>query len=430
VNGQLYSLTDQFIHYEENFLIEESLNKYSQWRISKKILNGIIEGLNMRFGKLTNFTGMLLMLAIVSLLAACSNTGDGEMKIKREGFGKLSDGREVEILTLIHPDGSTVEITNFGAAVVAVKVPDKNGNIEDVVLGFDDIENYEKIRAFYGAIVGRYGNRIAKGKFTLNGADYQVPVNDGENSLHGGFNGFDRMIWTIEDFDVNSSAFVKLSYLSKDGEEGYPGNMKVIVTYSYTLANELKIDYEITTDKPTVKNVTNHAYFNLSGNVKDDILDHELMLNCDTYSPVVPGLIPTGEAAPVEGTPMDFRKPEKIGLRINEENEQLKLGLGYDHNWIINDTDGGLKLAGTVYEPVSGRFMEIYTTEPSIQFYSGNFMDGSHAGHAGRVYKYREAMCLETQHYPDSPNHENFPTTTLNPGEVYTSQTVYKFSAR
>jgi aldose 1-epimerase len=206
--------------------------------------------------------------------------------------------------------------------------------------------------------------------------------------------------------------------------------MKTVVTYSYSLDNELKIDYEITTDKPTVKNVTNHAYFNLSGNVKKDILDHELMLNADSYTPVIAGLIPTGEIAPVEETPMDFRKPEKIGLRINEDNEQLKLGLGYDHNWIINDTDGSLKLAGTVYEPVSGRFMEIFTTEPAIQFYSGNFMDGSHAGHDGRVYKHREAMCLETQHYPDSPNHENFPSTTLNPGEIYKSQTIYKFGVK
>lgn len=369
----------------------------------------------------------LLSIVLIIIALACSQKGDDVMKIKKEVFGKLSDGQEVDILTLTHPDGSEVKITNFGAAVVSVKVPDKNGNVEDVVLGFDDLENYEKIRAFYGAIVGRYGNRIDKGKFTLNGVDYQVPVNDGENSLHGGFNGFDRMVWKVEEFDVNSFASVKLSYLSKDGEEGYPGNMKVVVNYSFTLDHELKIDYEITTDQATVKNVTNHAYFNLSGNVKSDILDHELMLNADHYTPVVAGLIPTGEDAPVEGTPMDFRKPELIGKRINEDTEQLKLGLGYDHNWVLNDTDGTLKLAGTVYEPVSGRVMEIYTTEPCMQFYSGNFMDGSHAGHSGRVYQHREAMCLETQHYPDSPNHENFPTTTLNPGEVYNSQTVYKF---
>ncbi len=380
------------------------------------------------------FGGQLMKLvtifAFFLVVSSCNQNGDSKMKIKKEGFGKLSDGREVDILTLIHPDGSTVEITNYGAAVVSVNVPDKNGSIENVVLGFDKIENYENIRVYYGAIVGRYGNRIAKGRFTLNGVEYELPVNDGENSLHGGFNGFDRMLWSIEDFDVNTDAYVKMSYLSEDGEEGYPGNMKVTVIYSYSLEHELKIDYEISTDKPTVKNVTNHAYFNLSGNVKDDILDHELMLNADKYTPVIAGLIPTGEVASVEGIPLDFRVPEKIGLRINEDNEQLKLGLGYDHNWIINDADGTLKLAGTVYEPVSGRVMEIYTTEPAIQFYSGNFMDGSHAGHDGKVYKYREAMCLETQHYPDSPNHDNFPSTVLNPGEVYKSKTVYKFGIK
>jgi aldose 1-epimerase len=388
-----------------------------------------IKGIRMMNSKLINNAGMLLVLSTL-ILAACTSTGDLKMKIKKQGFGKLSDGRDVDLLTLIHPDGSTVELTNYGAAVVSVKVPDKNGKIEDVVLGFDNIEDYEKIRVFYGAIVGRYGNRIAQGKFTLDGVEYNIPVNDGENSLHGGFNGFDKMLWNVDEFDVDNSAYVKLSYLSKDGEEGYPGNMNVAVSYSFTLDHELKIDYKITTDKPTVKNVTNHAYFNLSGDVKDDILNHELMLNADTYTPVTAGLIPTGETAPVEGTPMDFRKPEKIGSRINEDFEQLKLGLGYDHNWIINNTDGSLKLAGTVYEPVSGRFMEIYTAEPGIQFYSGNFMDGSHSGHDGRVYQYREAMCLETQHYPDSPNHVNFPSTTLNPGEVYTSQTVYKFDVK
>ena len=373
---------------------------------------------------------LFVILALLLFTSACNQNGDSRMNIKKEGFGKLSDGRDVDIITLIHPDGSIVEITNYGAAVVSAMMPDKNGKIEDVVLGFDNIENYEKFRVFYGAIVGRYGNRIAKGRFTLDGVEYQLPINDGENSLHGGFNGFDRKLWTIENFDVNTDAYVTMTYLSKDGEEGYPGNMKTIVTYTYTLAHELKIDYEITTDKPTVKNVTNHAYFNLSGNVKDNILDHELMLNADTYTPVAAGLIPTGEIATVVGTPMDFTVPAKIGLRINDDYEQLRLGLGYDHNWVINDSDGSLKLAGTVYEPLSGRFMEIFTTEPGIQFYSGNFMNGSHAGHEGRVYSYRDAMCLETQHYPDSPNHENFPSTTLNPGEVYTSQTIYRFGVK
>jgi len=380
-----------------------------------------------------NFRNLVFLLIISGMSIAifsCKQTGDRKMKIDKELFGNLSDGREVNIFTLIHPNGSEVKITNYGAAVVSVRVPDKNGIIEDVVIGFDDLESYEKIRVYYGAIVGRYGNRIAEGKFNLDGKEYQIPVNDGDNSLHGGFKGFDRQLWKVEDYKVDTDALVKLSYLSKDGEEGFPGNMKVVVTYSFTLNQELVIDYEITTDKKTIQNVTNHAYFNLSGNVKDDILGHELMINADTFTPVAEGLIPTGELRLVEGTPMDFRKPELIGKRINYETEQLKIGLGYDHNWVLNDADGSLKLACSVYEPNSGRIMEVYTTEPAVQFYSGNFMNGSHAGHSGRVYQYREALCLETQHYPDSPNHENFPSTVINPGETYTSTTVYKFSTK
>lgn len=349
------------------------------------------------------------------------------MKIKKEIFGNLLDGREASLFTLTHPNKSEIKITNYGATVVSIRVPDKDGSIEDVALGFDNIESYENIRYYYGTIVGRYGNRIANGKFSLDGNEYEIPINDGENTLHGGNKGFDRQLWAVEDFGVEKNAFVKLSYLSKDGEEGFPGNMKVIVTYSFTLDQELVIDYEITSDKMTVCNLTNHSYFNLSGNIKDDILNHELMINADKFTPVRKGSIPTGELKSVENSPLDFRKHEVIGKRINVDCEQVKLGGGYDHNWVLNDFDGTLKLACSAFEPNSGRVMETYTTEPAVQFYSGNFLDGSHVGLSEKVYQRRDAFCLETQHYPDSPNQEKFPTTVLNPDETYTSTTVYKF---
>lgn len=369
----------------------------------------------------------IILVLYFSLVFNCTQSGETTMTIEKTIFGNLTDGRQADLFTMKHPDGSVVQITNFGAAVVAVKVPDKEGTIEDVVLGFDNLSDYENIRAFYGAIVGRYGNRIDHGRFTLNGTEYKLAVNDGDNHLHGGIKGFDRVLWQVDDYHARDAAVLKLSYLSEDGEEGYPGNLQVRVTYSFDQDRALRIDYRITCDKPTVKNITNHAYFNLSGNLKDDILGHELMLNADQYLPVVKGLIPTGEFRPVAGTVMDFRQPHPIGARIDDDDQQLKFGLGYDHNWILNKERDSLSLAGTVFEPTSGRLMEIYTTEPGIQFYSGNFMDGSHSGHGGRMYTHRHAICLETQHYPDSPNHDNFPTTVINPGEVYTSTTIYKF---
>jgi aldose 1-epimerase len=346
--------------------------------------------------KLLNYLSCFIVVITLINILSCKDRSGEAMKIKTEIFGKLSNGIGVNIFTIDHPGGAQIQITNYGAAVVALKVPDRNGIIEDVVLGFDELEKYEKIRGYYGAIVGRYGNRIANGRFTLDSKNYQLPVNDGENSLHGGFKGFDRAVWKVEEYSADEDAIVK----------------------------------EITTDKKTVKNITNHAYFNLSGNLKEDILGHLLMLKATTYTPVLPGLIPNGEIVTVKGTPMDFLNPTAIGERIDQDNEQLVLGLGYDHNWVINNADGSLKLAGTLYEPTSRRLMEIFTTEPGIQFYSGNFMNGSHSGHDGRVYKYRHAVCLETQHYPDSPNHPEFPSTTLNPRETYKSKTVYKFSVK
>jgi aldose 1-epimerase len=353
------------------------------------------------------------------------------MTIEKELFGTLSDGSQAFLFTMKHPTGSLAQFTNYGGALVALKVPDKKGLIEDVVLGFDTLADYERIRDFYGAIVGRYGNRISRGKFRLNGKEYVLAKNEGNNHLHGGQKGFDRVLWDIIDYgSEDNKAYLKLYYLSKDGEEGYPGNLQVVVTYSYNRNDELRIDYSLTTDKITVSNVTSHGYFNLCGDLGNDILDHQLIINGDNYLPVVKGLIPTGEMHTITSTPMDFKTFAPIGARINQNDPQLILGLGYDHNWVLNGSIGALKQAATVFEPLSGRIMEVLTTEPGIQFYSGNFLDGSHLGHNHRRYSYRSAFCLETQHFPDSPNHDNFPSTVIKPGETYTSTTIYKFGVK
>ena len=352
------------------------------------------------------------------------------MKIRKTIFGELEDGKDIELFDIKHEDGSEIKITNYGATIVSLKVPDKIGYIEDVVLGFDNLENYRDIRNFYGAIVGRYGNRIAKGTFALNGVKYQLPINEGNNSLHGGENGFDRVVWEAEEIDDDKTPGIKMTYLSKDGEEGYPGNLEVTVTYTFTKGHELRIDYKVVSDKLTVKNITNHSYFNLSGNVKNNILDHELHLKAEKFLPVKEGLIPIGEYRYVKGTPMDFTKSYKIGDRINSDDMQLKIAKGYDHTWILEKEKNTLDFAGSVYEPNSGRFMEIFTTEPGVQFYSGNFLDGSHLGHNGTPYKHRDAFCLQTQHFPDSPNHPEFPNTVIGPGEVYKSSTIYRFSVK
>ena len=384
--------------------------------------------------KLVRFTArsVVLLIAVLSLiqLISCQKNGEQTMKFSKEVYGTLEDGREAFLFTLKQDDGTELNLTNYGATVVSLKVPDREGNPEHVILGFKTLQEYETIRHFYGAIVGRWGNRIDKGIFSLNGIEYTLATNDGDNHLHGGIEGFDRKLWDYEELTYEDKPAVKFSYLSKDGEEGYPGNFNVSVIYTFSEEKELGIHYEMTTDKPTVKNVTNHSYFNLSGNVKSDILAHELHLNADYYLPVVQGLIPKGILEAVKDTPMDFTKPFKIGARINEDNLQLVYGLGYDHCWILNKNEDGMNYAGYVYDSASGRRMDMYTTEPAIQFYSGNFMDGSDIGHENLPYKYRYAMCLETQHYPDSPNHENFPSTVLNPGEVYKSTTIYKFSVK
>ena len=334
----------------------------------------------------------------------------------------------VALPPLTNSKGMSVTILTRGAVVQSIKVPDRAGHVADVVLGFDTPQGYLATNPYFGAIVGRYGNRIAKGRFSLDGKEYKLAVNDGENSLHGGLKGFDKVIWNARRIDTADGAAEEMTYLSKDGEEGYPGNLTVKVTYTVTGNNELKIDYDLTTDQDTVVNVTNHSYFNLSGQGEGDILGDELTLNADRYTPVDKGLIPTGELASVDKTPLDFRKPTPIGTRINDDFPQLKLAHGYDHNFVINRSGPGLTLAARVHDPKTGRVMEVLTTEPGVQFYTGNFLDGTIHGKGGKTYPIHAALCLETQHFPDSPNHPDFPTATLKAGARYQSTTVYRFS--
>jgi aldose 1-epimerase len=349
--------------------------------------------------------------------------------MKKVAYGKTADGQQVDLYTLTNNKGMEAAITNYGGIVVSLKTPGHGGQLADVVLGFDSLGGYLKDHPYFGAIIGRYGNRIAKGRFKLNGVEYKLATNNGENHLHGGIKGFDKVVWAARDVSTPEAAALELTYLSKDGEEGYPGNLSVTVVYTLTDNNELRIDYTATTDKDTVVNLTNHSYFNLAGEGSGDILGHELMINADAFTPVDAGLIPTGELRKVEGTPFDFRKPAAIGARINAGDQQLLYGKGYDHNFVLNRTGEGLQLAARVVEPKSGRIMEVLTTEPGIQFYSGNFLDGSVKGKGGKVYGHRYGFCLETQHFPDSPNKPNFPSTVLKPGGKYQTTTVYRFSA-
>lgn len=390
------------------------------------------------FSDKTRRIGLTMLLAMVAItLCSCDTTkqwvrsGPAKTEMSRSArpFGTTPDGQAVRLYTLRNVQGMTAEIMTYGAIVVSLTAPDKDGNFDDIVLGYDNLADYIKVSPYFGAIVGRYGNRIGKGKFTLDGTAYTLATNDGENHLHGGLKGFDKVVWDDAPVDRSDAVGVKLSYLSQDGEEGYPGNLKVSVTYLLTNRNELRIEYEATTDKATPVNVTHHGYFNLTG-AQRNILDHELMLNADRFTPVDAGLIPTGELRPVEGTPMDFRKRTAIGARIDNDYEQLKFGGGYDHNWVLNKKGDGMTLAAEVHEPTTGRLMTVRTTEPGIQFYAGNFLDGTITGKDGVVYKHRFGFCLETQHYPDSPNKPDFPSTILRPGRVYKTTTVYAFSTR
>lgn len=365
---------------------------------------------------------ILLFLLPVLLLFGCSKSQDNiNSSSNKMEFGKLEDGRTVELYTLTNENGMEVKIMTYGGTVTSLKVPDTDGNFDNVVLGFDELDKYLEGTPFFGAIIGRYGNRIAEGVFTLNGETYQLAKNDGNNHLHGGVKGYDKVLWTAK---AHSDSTLELHYLSEDGEEGYPGNLDITVTYTVTDQNELKIDYEATTDKPTPVNLTNHSYFNLSGDPATQILDHQLQIDADHYTPVNQQLIPTGEIAPVEGTPFDFTEPHAIGSRIEE------VPGGYDHNFVINDHTGELQNIATLVDPETGRKLEVITTEPGIQFYSGNFLDGSITGSDGTAFIKHSALCLETQHFPDSPNQPDFPSTILEPGDTYETTTIYRFGVQ
>jgi aldose 1-epimerase len=353
-----------------------------------------------------------------------------QLSLSKKPFGKTADGSSVEEYTL---NNSTMEvrIITYGGAITSLRVPDRKGQQLNVVLGFERLENYLTDSPFFGCITGRYANRIANAKFTLNGTEYKLSANDGTGHLHGGFKGFDKKIWKAKEVRTDKEVGVELSYISPDGEEGFPGNLNTTVTYTLNASNELSINYKATTDKATVLTLTNHSYFNLAGEGSGTIFDHELMLNADHYTPVDSAAITTGELAKVEGTPLDFRSSQRIGERIHSNHQQMVYGRGYDHNWVINrknPKDGELLLAARLFEPTSGRILEVLTTEPGIQFYSGNFINGTLVGTSGKTYRQSDGLCLETQHYPDSPNQPNFPSTVLNPGETYDTTTVFRFS--
>jgi aldose 1-epimerase len=348
------------------------------------------------------------------------------MNIHKQFWGKTNAGVTVDLFTLTNDQGVETRVANYGGVIVTLRTPDGRGRPGDITLGFDTLEAYLRGSPFFGCIVGRYANRIAQGRFRLKGAEYRLAQNNGQNHLHGGLAGFDKVVWQAEPFTGSDGVGLKLSYLSSDGEEGYPGNLSVTVTYTLTNQNELRLDYEAATDQTTVINLTNHAYFNLVGT--GDILGHTLMLNADRFTPIDSTLIPTSELRSVQGTPLDFRQPTVIGARIHQEDEQLRFGGGYDHNWVINGVAGQLRLAAVLSELTTGRRLEVHTTQPGMQFYSGNMLPASLPGKGGQVYTRRSGLCLETQHFPDSPNQPNFPSTTLEPGQRYAQTTVFKFS--
>ena len=375
---------------------------------------------------------MVVMGAMLCLLmtAFLSPSTPAPSRLEKHVFGKTGDGQEVEIFVLKNQMGMEVSITNYGGAIVSLKVPDKSGRLADVVLGYDSLQGYITDKSYFGALVGRYANRIAHGTFKLNGSVFSIPRNDGDNALHGGIEGFNKKVWTARVVSGSEGQALELSYRSADGEEGFPGNLTVKVNYTLTAKNELKIDYSATTDKDTVVNLTSHSYFNLAGQGNGDILNHRLTIHAREFTPVNANLVPIGLRS-VEGTPFDFLQAQTIGSRIDQDDQQLKLARGYDHNWVLNAKGSHpLSLAAEVYEPNSGRAMEVWTTEPGLQFYTGNFLDGSFPGKEGKVYNRRTAFCLETEHFPDSPNHPEFPSTLLKPGQHFHSTTVYRFSVK
>jgi aldose 1-epimerase len=376
--------------------------------------------------------GLALVAAVATagLANATGNSGRCSPSIAKEPFGSVG-GQAVDRYTLTNCNDMTVRILTYGGILQTIEVPDRHGDVANVTLGFDNLDDYVNKSPYFGCITGRYANRIALGKFTLDGVQYQLPINNPPNSLHGGDVGFDKHVWAATPFEDDDSVGLKLAFTSPDGDQGYPGTLKADVTYTLTEKNQIVMDYHATTDKPTIVNLTNHAYWNLAGEGTSDIYDHVLQLNASQYTPVDSTLIPTGAIDPVAGTPMDFTRPTAIGDRIRDGFEQLVIGRGYDHNWVLDrhgSRNRSLVEAAEVTEPTSGRVLSIYTTEPGIQFYSGNFLDGTLVGTSGHMYRQGDGFALETQHFPDSPNHANFPSTVLRPGQVYRTQTIYDFS--
>jgi len=372
-------------------------------------------------------TIIVMLVFSIAMIFVSGLQAEAKSKMQKKSFGKTEDGQPVDLYILTNKNGMESAITNYGGTVVSLIVPDRNGKREDVVLGYDNLAGYATGKAYIGATVGRYANRIAHATFTLDSTTYTLAKNDGDNHLHGGFN---KRVWTAKDVSSSAGQALELTYLSKDGEEGFPGTLPVKVVYTLTDQNELKIDYSATTDKDTILNLTNHAYFNLAGQGNGDILQQQIMIRADRFTPIDATSIPTGELRSVKGTPFDFTNSIAIGVRIDQDDQQLKLGRGYDHNWVLNNgTPGSLFLAAQAYDPHSGRVLEVLTTEPGIQLYTGNFLDGIH-GKDGKVYNRRYAFCLETQHFPDSPNHPNFPSAELKPGQHFQSTTVYKFTTK
>ncbi|MDR1010793.1 MAG: galactose mutarotase [Opitutaceae bacterium] len=372
-----------------------------------------------------SLTAMLALACVAGCSQSASETTASGLQ--RSKFQKQIGGKTSDLFVMKNNKGVEICVTSYGARIVSWFAPDRDGKMEDIVLGYDDVQGYiDSKEPYFGAAIGRYGNRIAKGKFTLDGVECTIPINNDPNALHGGPGGFQSVVWDTRQINPSTLEF---HLHSKDGDQGFPGNLHVTMTYTLTDDNEVKIAYKATTDKPTVINLTHHSFFNLHGAGNGTVNDHLLMIDADKYTPVTSVLIPTGEIAPVAGTPMDFRKPVAIGARIEESFEQLKNGQGYDHNWVLNRTGSGLQLAARVVEPKSGRVLEVFTTEPGVQFYGGNFLDDTFKGKGGKTYGFRTALCLETQHFPDSPNWSEFPSTVLRPGETYTHECVYKFYA-
>lgn len=382
----------------------------------------------------SGFSAICLGVAAACVAGCATQEAGGQfsskMRLTKTTYGTAPGQGQADLYTLTNANGMEVSITNYGGIVTSLLAPDADGTFADVVLGYPDFEGYLNNNPFFGCLVGRFGNRIANGRFTLDGVEYQLAVNNGPNHLHGGLKGFDKVLWDATPVRRRDALGLRLFYLSPDGEEGYPGNLRTTVHYWLTNDNELEIVYEAETDKPTPVNLTHHSYFNLDGQGEGDILDHVMMINASHYTPVDETLIPTGEIAPVAGTPFDFTTPARIGERIDADHEQIKYGGGYDHNYVLDSQDGSLALAARVVGPRSGRVMEVYTTEPGMQLYTGNFLDGSITGKEGKSYHKRYGFCLETQHFPDSPNQPAFPSSILRPGETYYQKTVYRFTTR